>query len=69
MTGRGRYIAQAGTRFPIDEAKVVALRREGLTQKELAARFGWSVATIAAILKRHDLSGYQGPSYRTIRPT
>lgn len=43
----------------LDEAKIVSLRREGLTQKLIAERFRTSHERIGRILKRHGLSGRQ----------
>lgn len=43
----------------LDEAKVVSLRRDGLTQKLIAERFRTSYERIGRILKRHGLSGRQ----------
>lgn len=44
-------------RAVIDEQKLVALRRDGLTQKALSVRFGISPGRVGDILKRHDAAG------------
>lgn len=44
-------------RAAIDETKLVALRRDGLTHKALAVRFGISPGRVGDILKRHDAAG------------
>lgn len=41
----------------VDEAKVVALRKAGLTLKDLAVRMGVGRPRIVQILRRHGLGG------------
>lgn len=48
-----------GSRPVIDEAKIVAMRKAGLTQKALSARFGISLTRVGDILKRHALNERQ----------
>jgi hypothetical protein len=60
MRNRGDAVVPGERVAVVDEAKIVELRKSGLTHKAIATRYRMSLVRVGRILRKHGLAPRQG---------